>query len=78
MPPILTTTIEPLHDLRYTEQREIFTTMDDESLLINRQKFTKALHDTRFVDHWPAMQLSKQLCEDELKNRGVIITDKIN
>ncbi len=66
----------PIHDLRYTEQKEIFETMDTDSLQINLHKFIKCLHEPRWVDHWPAMQISKQRIEEELKKRGIEINHK--
>lgn len=73
---IVITAPTPIHDLRYTEQKEIFETMDTDSLQINLQKFIKCLHDTRWVDHWPAMQISKQRIEEELKKRGIEVNTK--
>lgn len=66
----------PIHDLRWTEQKEIFEGMDTDSLLINHRKFTQCLHEPRHVDNWPAMQLSKQSIEDELKKRGIEVNHK--
>ncbi len=64
----------PIHDLRYTEQKEIFEIMDTESLLINHRKFMDCLKNPLHVDSWPAMQYSRQRIEEQLKRKGIQIT----
>jgi hypothetical protein len=45
--------------------------MDLASLLINRKTYISLLKNPRYVDDWPAMNLGKQLLEDELSARGI-------
>jgi hypothetical protein len=60
---------EPI--IRRTTDHAIFKSMDLASLLINRKTYISLLKNPRYVDDWPAMNLGKQLVEDELSARGI-------
>lgn len=58
---------------QYTQEREIFKSMDKESLLLNYRNYTKGLSNPAQVDSWPALKLGLELCIDELKQRGIAL-----
>jgi hypothetical protein len=60
---------EPI--IRRTTDHAIFKAMPLEDLLINRSTYIRLLKNPRYVDDWPAMNLGKQLVEDELSARGI-------
>jgi len=60
---------EPI--IRRTTDHAIFKAMPLEDLLINRSTYIRLLKNPRYVADWPAMNLGKQLLEDELTARGI-------
>lgn len=66
---------EPI--IRYAKDREIFQDMDTESLMINHKLYLTALKNPKHRDSWPALKLGLNLCQDELRQRGIDISTLI-
>lgn len=61
--------------MTHTTDLNIFKKMDSDSLLRNHRAYTEALANPRHADSHPALQLGLSLCIEEMKARGIEITE---